>query len=140
MNAQDDLPREPNAQVRDEASALWSDAKDVAQSIARSQQRAAAQSLGDFAGALRHAAREVDGDNAAASQVAASVAGSLERLSSTLREGDLNTLVRDAEDFARAQPLVFFGAAVATGFLAMRFLKSSETARSEPRMSSNSSS
>jgi len=35
-------------------------------------------------------------------------------------------MVRDLEGFARSQPALFLGAAVASGFLAMRFLKSGQ--------------
>jgi len=56
----------------------------------------------------------------------------LERLSGTLRNKDLDGMVRDAESFARRQPLVFFGAAMAAGFLAVRFLKSSSEATQPP--------
>ena len=34
-------------------------------------------------------------------------------------------MVREMESFARAQPLAFFGAALAAGFLATRFMRSS---------------
>jgi hypothetical protein len=47
-----------------------------------------------------------------------------------LKEKDLNGLMGDVESFARRQPVAFFGAAVAAGFLAVRFLKSSNQADS----------
>jgi hypothetical protein len=33
-------------------------------------------------------------------------------------------MLRDMESFARTQPVAFFGIALATGFLAARFMKS----------------
>jgi hypothetical protein len=33
-------------------------------------------------------------------------------------------VLREVESFARRQPLMFFGAAMAVGFLAVRFVKS----------------
>ncbi|HUQ24813.1 MAG TPA: hypothetical protein VM140_04020 [Burkholderiales bacterium] len=49
----------------------------------------------------------------------------LKRISDTLRNKNLDEIVRDAESFARQQPMVFIGAAAIAGFLAVRFLKSS---------------
>jgi hypothetical protein len=89
------------------------------------QQRAAADGIDDLAGSLRRAARDTGDPNATGASMTESVAKGLERVSANLRERDFDSLVRDIEDFARAQPLVFFTAAVATGFIAMRFLKSS---------------
>lgn len=138
MSAQGGAHSEAGARVADEARELWGDAKEVARSAAGEQQQAAARGLDDFAGALRQAAGEGNGGSATTSRVAASVADSLERLSTRLKERDLVTLVNDVEDFARAQPLVFFGAAVATGFFAMRFLKSSESAPASARSARSS--
>jgi len=50
-------------------------------------------------------------------------ADGLERVSSTLRNKDLDGMLRDVQSFARQQPVAFFAAAVAAGFLATRFLK-----------------
>ena len=50
-------------------------------------------------------------------------ADSLERASSSLREKDLGSMLRDAEEFGRSQPVAFFFAAAAAGFLAARFVK-----------------
>lgn len=106
--------------------AVWNDTKQKARSIVDEQQRAAAGGLGDFAGALRKAAREMDGGReSSVSRLAESAADGLEQFSGTLRNKDLNSLMHDVESFARRQPVAFFGAAIAAGFLAVRFLKSS---------------
>lgn len=142
MNVQNDAPSQSGTRVKDETRQMWADAKNVAQSAADSQQKAAAQGLGDFAGALRQAARNSNDGNATSSRVAETIADNLDRVSSSLKTRSLDSLVRDVENFARAQPLVFFGAAVATGFVAMRFLKSSGTPTDDSmteRMSRSSS-
>jgi hypothetical protein len=116
----------PGQAARERAGALWHDARDIARSKLGEQQREAASGLGDMAGALRNAAREVESrQQPTMAKVAQCAADGLERLSGTLRHKDLDGMVRDAESFARRQPLVFFGAALAAGFLAVRFLKSS---------------
>jgi hypothetical protein len=111
--------------ARDQASAVWNDTKDSARSVLGDQQKAAASGLGQFAGALRKAAREMGdgGEQAPMSRMIESAADGLERFSGTLRERDLDGLMRDVESFARRQPIVFFGAAIAAGFLATRFMK-----------------
>ena len=109
---------------KEHARAMWSEARESVRSVLNEKQTATAADIGDFARALRSAARQIE-HNATAARVAEQTADGLERLSGTLRGKDLNTLVRDIESFARAQPAVFLGAAVAAGFLAARFLKSS---------------
>ena len=114
------------ATARAQAQAAWSEARESVRSSVAHQQQAAAESFGDMAGALRSAAQQLGGQRKdTVASFAEYAADGLERLSGTLRNKDLDTLVRDVEGFARRQPALFFGAAVAAGFLAIRFLKSS---------------
>lgn len=103
----------------------------AARSLIGEQQQAAASGLGEFAGVLRRAARDGKGAESPVARIAESAADNLERFSESLRNRDLDGLLRDAESFARRQPAVFIGAAALVGFLAVRFLKASE--RVEPR-------
>jgi hypothetical protein len=111
------------------ASAVWSDAKDAASAQLNEHKQTAAGTLADFAQALRKAAHEGGGRDSGVAGFADVAADGLERFSGTLRSKDLNALMHDAESFARKQPIAFFGAAVAAGFIAMRFLKSSQRSR-----------
>ena len=113
--------------VKDQANAVWNDTKNSARSMLGEQQGAVASGLGDLAQALRKAAREMGngGQQAQISRFAETAADGLERFSGSLRNKDLGGVMRDVESFARRQPVAFFGAAVAAGFLAVRFLKSS---------------
>lgn len=117
----------PNATqaAKETARNIASDTKESALSMIGEQQKAAASGLGDFAGVLRKAARDMGDDRAPISRMVESTADKLERFSGSLRDKDLNGLMRDVEGFARRQPVAFFGTALAAGFLAMRFLKSS---------------
>lgn len=91
------------------------------------QRQNAAAGLGDIAGALHRTAQDLDGKyRSGVAQMAERAADGMDRLSTTLRRKDVNQLLRDTESFARSQPALFVGAAVAAGFLAMRFLKSSD--------------
>jgi ElaB/YqjD/DUF883 family membrane-anchored ribosome-binding protein len=101
--------------VRDRASSQISDQKDRA-----------TDSLTRLAQAVRQSTQSLrDNQQGAVAQYVDRAADRIEQFSTTLRERDLNDLMRDAERFARRQPAVFIGAAFAAGVLAARFLKSS---------------
>lgn len=114
----------------EKAREVLKDTRSSARQLLGEQQRAAAGSVGEFAGALRRAARD-SGDNSAAARIAETAADTLQSFSESLRSKDLDALVRDAESFARRQPLAFIGAAAVVGYLAVRFLKASDPARQE---------
>jgi len=110
--------------TKDQARNVMNETTQSVRSSLTQQKDTAASSLGSFAGALRKAARESDGGGEApAARMAEWAADGLERVSSTLRSKDLNGMLREVESFARNQPVAFFFAAAAAGFLATRFLK-----------------
>ena len=102
---------------------LQNAAQSAKQTLAE-QKDGAASTLGSFAGTLRKAAQESGGSgDGSAARMAEWAADGLERVSATLRSNDLNGMMRQAEAFARSQPVAFYFAAAAAGFLATRFLK-----------------
>lgn len=107
-----------------EAKAMWEDTKASVRSALNEKQSSTAADIGEFAGALRNAARGINQDRPVA-HIAAHAADSLDRLSGTLRNKDFDRLMHEVQSFAKSQPAVFLGMAVAAGFLATRFLKSS---------------
>ena len=107
-----------------EAKAMWDDTKASVRSVLNEKQTSTAAELGEFAGALRNAARSINQESTVA-RIASHTADSLERFSGTLRNKDFDALMQDVQAFARSQPALFLGMAVAAGFLATRFLKSS---------------
>jgi hypothetical protein len=106
-----------------EAQAMWDDTKASMRSVLNEKQSSTADDLGDFAGALRNAARSIN-PNGPVARIASHTADSLERLSGNLRNKDFDGVLHDVQAFARNQPAVFLGMTVAAGFLAARFLKS----------------
>lgn len=64
------------------------------------------------------------------------VADKVEQLSGYFEEKELREVMRDVEDFAHRQPVLFLGGAFALGVLAARFLKSSNQNRGSNRSSS----
>lgn len=119
--------------LQNQAQDVLNQTKETARAVAGEQQRAAAGGLSQFASALRKAAREMNdgGQPPQIARFAESAAEGLERFSGSLREKDLNRLAGDVESFARRQPVAFFGAAMAAGFLAVRFLKASTPRRAD---------
>jgi hypothetical protein len=128
------ITNEAKQAAQEHAGAVWNSTKDSARSLIGEQQRAAAGGIGDFAQALRKVAQEMGGgQQSSTSRLVQSAADGLERFSGSLKDRDLNGLVGEVESFARRQPVAFFGAAVAAGFLAVRFLKSSnQTQQTQP--------
>lgn len=117
--------RELKDEAKNEARTVMNEAKDAARARLGEQQEAAATGVGDFARALREAASNTGDSNTLASRAAHTAAERLERLSGALKSRDIDSVVRDAESFARREPMLFLGAAVAAGFIAMRLLKGS---------------
>jgi len=106
----------------DSAQAVRSSVENRVRTAIDQGQQAAASEVEDFAGALHGAAGSVDPDSPSA-HIAGGAAEALDRISQTLRSKELGTMVRDLESMARRQPALFLGAAVAAGFVAVRFLK-----------------
>ena len=111
--------------TQEQARALWQDAKQGARSMLDEQKHTAASSIGDIAATLRSSASDLGGRNQPMiARMAECAADGLEQVSGALQRRDLDGLIRETESYARRQPVVFFGAAVVAGFLAIRFLKS----------------
>ncbi len=113
-------------EAKERTRAVWDDARANMRSALEGRQQEAATGAGDVAGALRNAARQLEEQHKSSSaRLVDNAAEGLERLADTLRHKNLDAMVHDAESFARREPGLFFGTAVAIGFLAARFLKSS---------------
>jgi hypothetical protein len=114
--------------IREQANAAWAGTTEKAKSTMAEQQQAIAGSIGDLAGALHSAAGDLERkDRTGVSRLAEETASGLERLSHKLRRKDFDTTLSEAEAFARREPALFLCAALAAGFMAVRFLKSSSS-------------
>lgn len=67
-------------------------------------------------------------NNALASDAVKYLGDNLAHAASAVRDMDLSNVQQDVTQFARRNPLVFFGGAAALGFLAARAMKASERA------------
>jgi ElaB/YqjD/DUF883 family membrane-anchored ribosome-binding protein len=127
-----DLAGSSTDAIRGHASDLLDAAKDVAGQAAdklkdavNDRKSAGAEYVGSLADTMRRAAKEFDNDLPIAGSYIRKAAAQVEGVSDSIKSGNLNDLVRNAQSFARRQPTAFLGIAVLTGFGVVRFLKSS---------------
>ena len=113
-------------EAKKRASQYLDEAKDKARSAIEERKEGLAQDVGDFAHALRASASDLqDHQKDYVAQYVEQAASSVDQIADTLQRQDLKDLMRHTEDFARRQPGLFIGGAVAAGFALARFLKSS---------------
>jgi ElaB/YqjD/DUF883 family membrane-anchored ribosome-binding protein len=117
-------------EAKQRASHLLDEAKDRARSAIDERKEGLAQDVGDFAHALRASASHLqEHQKGYVAQYVEQAASSVEQIADTLHRQNLGDFVRHTEDFARRQPGLFVGGAVAAGFALARFLKSSAERR-----------
>lgn len=125
MKEADVKAKEASKEARDEAARIAESAKEKSKSILEEQKSSAAESVSSVAMALRQTADQLDRQHQGAmANIAVSAADALDRWSHTLRERDVDSMLNQVTDYARRQPAVFIGGALAAGFLLSRFLKS----------------
>ncbi len=91
-----------------------------------SQKDRATDGLGSVAQAVRQSTKHLrDHKQDAIAQYVDKAADQLDRISTQLKNRDVNELVSEVQRFARRQPALFVGSAFALGVIGARFLKSS---------------
>jgi hypothetical protein len=119
--------REVKDQVVDQAKNSFRQARDSAGTSLNQSRNQAADRITGIAQAVRGTSERLRSDNqAGVANLTDSLADQVERLSSYLRDRDLTEFRRDLEGFARRQPAVAVGVALALGMLGARFIKSSQ--------------
>jgi gas vesicle protein len=115
----------------DAAKDAASRANDKLQQAVDGQKNAGAEYVGSLADTMRRAAREFDKDLPIAGTYIRKAASQVEVVSDSIRNGNFNDLLRNAQSFARRQPSAFLGVAVLAGFGFIRLLKSSAETSNE---------
>jgi hypothetical protein len=96
------------------------------------QKDRATDGMGSVANAVRRSTQELrDQHHETVAEYVERAADQLDRFSSRLKDKDVGELMRDAQDLARRQPMLFIGSALVLGFAGARFLKSSSPERRE---------
>ena len=127
-----DIAEGSTEKLKDQASELASSAKDMAGQAAdkikdavSDKKGAGADYVSSLAETIRRAGKEFDNDLPVAGKYIRKAASQVENVADSIRTGDFNDLVRNAQSFARRQPAAFLGIAALAGFAAVRFFKSS---------------
>ena len=137
-NSADTLKAQASGLV-DAAKDVASQATDKLKETVSERKGAGADYVGSIAETIRRAAREFDADLPIAGSYMRKAASQVENVSDSIRTGEFNDVVRNAQDFARRQPTAFLGLAALAGFAVVRFLKSSSDTSSEPSSSNRQS-
>ena len=121
--------------LQDAASGVADRVADTAQqqvgTKVESQLGRGADVLGQVSQAIRQSGEQLRTDQPQIASFADTAAEQVDRASRYLRETDFQGVLRGAEDFARRQPAVFLGGALALGLVASRFLRASPPAGSQ---------
>ncbi|BBA36747.1 uncharacterized protein sS8_4824 [Methylocaldum marinum] len=121
-------------EMKHEMQRLKDEARQRGESLLKGQRDAAASEIGGMAEALHKAAQQLNQqEQSTTARYVDRAAEALDKMVYTLREGDLRSMVKKTEDFARRNPGIFFGGSVLVGLMLTRFLKSSaERRETEP--------
>lgn len=112
--------------LKEDGSALIDDVKGHAEEFGEAQKDQIANRVGSIAETLRDTSKKFrKKDETTAAGLTDSAADQLDRMSASLRQKDLSTMLSEASDLARSHPAIFLGGAVALGFIAGRFLRAS---------------
>jgi hypothetical protein len=116
--------KEQAVELGDAAKGLASQTASKVQDALGEQKSAGAEYLAGLAQAVTRAAAEFDNSLPPAGRYIRQAAGQLDSFADAVRDRDVKEWVREAQDFARRQPGLFFGGALILGFAALRFFKS----------------
>ena len=122
-----DAKGSPAQQVANAAGAAIEQTGEQVKAQAYSQKERAAGGLETVADALRQTGEQLSEDGQEmVGQYVEKAADQVDRVTGYLRQRSFDEMVGDVQAYARHQPAIFFGGAFALGFLAARFLKSSQ--------------
>ena len=125
-----DEARNLMAEAKRETASLASQARDQVQGLVAQRKDEMANRLGSLAGVLHDAGRRLDEeDGGGFGRYAHRAAEQVDRLSTYLRDRDLDSFVHDTETLARRRPELFLGGTFLAGVLLARFLKASADRR-----------
>jgi hypothetical protein len=113
--------------IADEAKAQAAAAVEKAKGLASEQKDLLAGQIGGVADAMQRVAKDLEDNSGSGAQYARMIADNAEKLSSTIKNNDVDALLNIAQDFGRRQPAAFVGVAALLGFAASRFLLASSS-------------
>jgi ElaB/YqjD/DUF883 family membrane-anchored ribosome-binding protein len=130
---------EAGEQVQQQVSNLTEQVRQQATSQLTSQKERAVETLDTVALLLRQAGEHAQQqEKAMLAGYVDKAAGQVDHLSTTLREQDMTQILDETKAFARRQPMLFVGGALAAGFLGARFFRSSSQQMEQGQTGSSS--
>lgn len=120
-----DSPEDVKRKAEQTAHTVVDQAQQVASTQANTQMTRAADLLDGVVDSLHQTSQNMREQQPQVASIADQSATRVQDVSNYLRNNDFNRVIRDAESYARREPLIFLGAAFAVGFIAARFLKAS---------------
>jgi hypothetical protein len=121
-----DVSGKLSEQVRETSEDVTGRAKETAKTAVSNQKGRVTESVGAIADALHQTADHLDDqDQGSIARFAHMAADRLEDFSNDLQDKSVDQIFGEVEGFARREPALFLGGALALGLLASRFLKSS---------------
>jgi ElaB/YqjD/DUF883 family membrane-anchored ribosome-binding protein len=112
------------ATAKQETHQLAEQAKERLDAEVTARKGMVAKELGYLGSALHKSAQEMEQHESSLTEPLRQVASFCQRSSDSVSRKGTRELVSQVESFGREQPLLFFGAALAAGFLATRILRS----------------
>lgn len=125
--------------LADEAQSQIHDVAERAKGLAAEQKDLVAGQIGGVADAMSKVAGELEQNNASSAQYARMIADGANRISDTVRDNDVDSILAMAQDFGRRQPAAFMGAAALLGFAASRFVMASAKREDTRKLASSGS-
>jgi hypothetical protein len=117
--------------LKQEGAALLGTARERAEEVAREGTRAGAAQAEGVARAIHRAADELERESPQLARWVHDAAGSIDGVARAFRDRSPREMMASVEDFARRQPIAFFGVAALAGFAVSRFARSSAMHRSQ---------
>jgi hypothetical protein len=113
------------ADLKEEAVSQLGEVAEKAKGLAAEQKDLIAEQFGGIVDAVDKVAGELESSNASGASYVRMVSDGARKLSSTIKDNDVNDILAMAQDFGRRQPVAFMGAAALLGFAASRFVLAS---------------
>ena len=120
--------RAAGSSVRQEAAGLGSTIKQGLSAQVDQQKKGIADRIGAIAERTQRAADDLRDQEAWLGNLLGRGARELEHIASDIRDNDMQSIIGSAEGFARRQPALFMGAAVALGFALTRVVRAGPAA------------
>jgi hypothetical protein len=124
--AADTIGREASSAVetlKQEGQGLVEAAQHRAEEAVEQGKAAGVEQAEGIARAVHRAASELEGSSPQLARIVHDAAGTIDGMTRSLRESSPGDMLRSVQDFARRNPLAFFGASVVAGFALARFAR-----------------